>query len=124
MENIITKDTLAKDIVNLVADVPAGQQFGRDTLHLFVSPLFLKPMEALFDKNIATTSCGSGKERGILAGITCKLDNSLSPKNKELAQTLKISDTEFRIGSAIEPTTTKQQFEETLMAIVGRFEKQ
>ncbi|MCL2229171.1 MAG: hypothetical protein FWC00_05090, partial [Firmicutes bacterium] len=70
MQTKIDPNTLAVDLLDFNADIAGNQKFGRDTIHLFCSPLFVETMRLLFDKNIATTSCGSGKERGILPGIT------------------------------------------------------
>jgi len=117
-------NTLASKLVDFTAHVDSGQVFSRDTIPLFCSPLFVKAMQSLMDKNIATTSCGSGKERGILPGITCKFDDSLSPQNKIIAENLKVSPTEFRIGAIINDTTTFIQFETALLDIVNKFGQQ
>jgi len=119
-----TGNTLANNLVDFTAHVDSGQVFSRDTIPLFCSPLFVKAMQNLMDKNIITSSCGSGKERGILPGITCKFDDSLSPKNKILAEQLKISPTEFRIGAIINDTTTFAEFETALQDIVNQFSPQ
>lgn len=119
----LDKNALASTLIDFNATHASGQEFGKDTLHLFVSPLFIKPMQMLFDKNIKTTSCGSGKERGILPGITGKLE-FLSSENKAVASSLMISDTEFRIGSEIGDKTTFSEFESKLVAIVELFKAQ
>jgi len=115
--------SLASDLVDYAASVDGGQKFGKDTLHLFCAPVFVKAMCALFEKNIATTSCGSGKERNILPGIT-GLYALLSDKNKEVAKDMLISDTEFRIGARIETATTFAEFETKLLEKVNFFKKQ
>ena len=114
---------LASELVEFTATTAGGQKFGRDTLHHFCSPIFLNAMYVLFDKNIQTTSCGSGKERGILPGIT-GLYEKLSPSNKIIAKPLLISPTEFRIGAKIESHTTFAQFESELLKIVSTFAQQ
>jgi len=114
---------LAAELVDLTSDVSPGQEFNRESLHLFCSPLFLKAMYALYDKNIQTISCGSGKERGILPGITCGYD-TLSEKNKAIAKDMIISPNHFRIGTEITENTTFLDFEGKLMKIVDKFEKQ
>ena len=119
----ICPNTLASDLLVFNADIASGQKFGRDTIHLFCSPLFVRTMQALFDKNIATTSCGSGKERGILPGITGDF-NALSPANKAIAKDMLISPTEFRIGAPITPTTTFTEFETELLKIADLLQSQ
>jgi len=113
----------AFEFVDLKSDISPNQEFNRDTLHLFCSPLFLKAMCALYDKNIQTISCGSGKERGILPGITCNYD-TLSNRNKVIANDMIISPSQFRIGVEILKNTTFAEFENRLMAIIDKFEKQ
>ena len=116
----IEKSTLAKDLVDFTATTASGQKFGRDTLHHFCSPLFLDAMYILFDKNVATTSCGSGRERGILPGITGEFDK-LSDKNKQIATPLMISDNEFRLGVEITDTTTYGEFTQKIVALANKF---
>ncbi|MCL2229061.1 MAG: hypothetical protein FWC00_04515, partial [Firmicutes bacterium] len=72
---------------------------------------------------IATTSCGSGKERGILPGIT-GLVEKLSSENKVIAKDIMISPTEFRIGAEITDKTTFAEFEGKLLLIANRFQSQ
>jgi len=119
----INKNTLAKDLVDFAANIESGQEFSKDTLHLFCSPLFVRAMENLFDKNIVTTSCGSGRERNILPGITGLCDK-LSDENKVIAKDMLISSTEFRIGAEIKDTTTAIEFENSLVKIVDKFKPQ
>jgi len=114
-------ERLAADYVDFTASVPSGQKFGRDTIHLFCSPIFVRAMEMLFDKNIKTISCGSGKERGILPGITCDYVG-LSENNKAIAKSMLISPTEFRIGVAIDKNTTVAEFEKNILGIVNKFD--
>jgi len=116
-------NTLAAGLVDFAAHVDAGQKFNRDTMHLFCSPLFLRAMYMLYDKNIRTLSCGSGKERGILPGITCDY-LSLTDENKKLADALMISPIEFRIGAEIKADTTLEQFEQALLEISAAFKQQ
>lgn len=118
-------NTLASELVDFTATTPSNQEFNRDSIHLFCSPLFVKAMQMLFDKNIKTISCGSGRERGILPGITCDYP-SLSNENKEIAKDLDliISPTEFRIGAKIEEHTTFAEFEHELLKIVDTFSPQ
>ncbi|MCL2521386.1 MAG: hypothetical protein FWE36_00835 [Erysipelotrichales bacterium] len=118
-----SKTTLAKDLVDITRDVDSNQEFNRETIHLFCSPLFLEPMKNLYDKNIQTISCGSGKERGILPGITCNYE-SLSAENKLIAKNLLISEKEFRIGTEINDNTTFKEFEEKLLMVIEIFKKQ
>ena len=117
------QNTLAAELVDLTSNVSSGQEFKRDTLHLFCSPLFLKAMYALYDKNIQTISCGSGKERGILPGITCSYD-TLSEKNNVIAKDMIISTNQFRIGTEITEKTTFAEFENRLLEIVNKFDRQ
>jgi len=117
------KSILASCLVDFNADIESDQKFGKDTLHLFCSPLFVKAMHILFDKNIATISCGSGKERGILPGITGFYDK-LSDKNKAIAKNMLISNTEFRIGAEIKDDTSFGEFETNLVAIANKFTNQ
>ena len=117
------KDTLAIELVDYKSDNPSGLEFSKENLHHFCSPLFLKAMYALFDKNIQTISCGSGKERGILPGITCNFD-TLTDENKVLAKDLLISEGQFRIGSPIDSSTILEQFENALMGIIDKFKLQ
>jgi len=123
MNKTYNKNTLAKDLVDITRDVDSNQEFNRETIHLFCSPLFLESMKSLYDKNIQTISCGSGKERGILPGITCSY-NTLSDENKVIAKTFLITPNEFRIGSEISDNTTFEEFEEKLLRIVEGFKKQ
>jgi len=116
-------NTPALELVDLTSDVGSNQEFNRETLHLFCSPLFLKAMYGLYDKNIQTISCGSGKEKGILPGITCCYD-TLSPKNKKIAKDMKISEEQFRIGAAIAQSMTIAEFENSIAEIVNRFQQQ
>ena len=113
-------NTLASELIDFNANIDSGQTFGRDTIHLFCSPLFVRAMQVLFDKNIKTISCGSGRERNILPGITCDYQ-SLSKENKAIAKNLLISPTEFRIGAKIDDTTTLAMFERGLLKIVNTF---
>ena len=117
------KDTLALELVNVTSDNPSGLEFSKETMHHFVAPVFLKAMYALWDKNIPTLSCGSGKERNILPGITGDF-NKLSEQNKEVAKTMMISDFEYRIGTEMNCYTTLECFEDALMDIVDKFSKQ
>ena len=117
------KNTLASDLVDFTSNIDSGQEFNRDTLHLFCSPLFLQAMYMLYDKNIQTISCGSGKERGILPGITCNFD-TLSSENKELVKHLVISPGQFRIGAPIGNDTTFAEFEANIMKIAKGLKKQ
>jgi len=119
----MNKDAFAKDLLHFKSTIDSGQKFGRDTIHLFCSPLFVDTMKALFDKNIETMSCGSGAERNILPGITCNFE-SLSDENKKLTTHLKISPTEIRIGAPIHPTTTFKEFEAELLKVIGILKKQ
>jgi len=122
--NLDKKIVFASDIVDFSADIASNQEFGIDTLHLFCSPLFIETMKVLMLKGISTLSCGSGKERGILAGITCDY-TKLSDENKKTALPLKISDTECRIGYPIvDEVTTFLEFEEGLLKIANTFNKQ
>ena len=120
MEN---KDVLASKLIDFKASIASGQEFNRENIHLFCSPLFVKTMTTLYDKNIQTTSCGSGKERGILPGITCNFE-SLSDENKKIAERLLISPSEFRIGSKIDESTTFAQFEKAISEIAETFLQQ
>jgi len=117
------ENTLAKDLVDFTSNIDSNQKFGRDTIHLFCSPLFVKAMQQLFDKNIQTISCGSGKERGILPGITCNFD-TLSKENKIIATPLIISEGQFRIGASILENTTFAEFENAILKIVNTFKSQ
>jgi len=123
MNKTYNKNTLAKGLVDITRDVDSNQEFNRETIHLFCSPLFLESMKSLYDKNIQTISCGSGKERGILPGITCSY-NTLSAENKLIAKAFLITPNEFRIGSEISDNTTFEEFEEKLLRIVEGFKKQ
>ncbi|MCL2848006.1 MAG: hypothetical protein FWE13_04570 [Firmicutes bacterium] len=123
MKTQFHKDTLASELVDYKSDNPSGLEFSKKNLHHFCSPLFLKAMYVLFDKNIQTISCGSGKERGILPGITCNFD-TLTEENKSIAKDLIISESQFRIGSPIDSNTTLEQFEKALMEIVDKFKSQ
>ncbi|MCL2369649.1 MAG: hypothetical protein FWC80_00235 [Firmicutes bacterium] len=114
------QNTPASELIDFTSNIGSGQEFNRDTLHLFCSPLFLKAMYELYDKNIQTISCGSGKERGILPGITCNYD-TLSDENKKLAKNLIISEGQFRIGAEITKDTTFAEFESKLLDIVDIF---
>ena len=121
MYNTIDKNTLANDIVDMMSTVDSGQEFNRDTIHLFCSPLFYKAMVALFDKGIKTVSCGSGREKGILAGITCEF-SSLSEHNKALAKDLIFEPNRFRIGVELTSNITFGDFEKALLDKVNVFE--
>ena len=123
MKNTFDPNTLASGLVDLTCDISPGQEFNRDTIHLFCSPLFLNAMRALYDKNIRTISCGSGKERGIAPGITCDF-NSLTPENQALVKHLIISPGQFRIGANIEADTTFAEFEKQLMKTVDILKQQ
>ena len=114
---------LAKNLVDFTASTPSNQTFSKENLALFVSPLFVESMEILMDKNIATTSCGSGKERNILPGIT-GLYEKLSLENKELLKSSRISDTEWRIGAPITDTTTFSEFNSELVQRVCQLKQQ
>ena len=114
---------LAKNLIDFTASTPSNQTFSKENLALFVSPLFVESMEILMDKNIATTSCGSGKERNILPGIT-GLYEKLSPENKALLQGNRISDTEWRIGVPITDTTTFREFNTELVRLVCELKQQ
>ena len=116
-------NTLASELVDFTSDISPNQEFNRGTLHLFCSPLFLQTMYALYDKNIQTLSCGSGRERGILPGITCNY-HTLSDENKALVKDLIISPGEFRIGAKIDADTTFAQFESRLLLIADTLKQQ
>jgi len=117
------KTILASTIINVNQENPSGITFGRDTLSYFVSPLFIKPMEKLFDLNIPTLSCGSGKERNILPGITGDI-NKLSEANRLIVKDLMISDFEYRLGTEITETTTFAEFESALLMLVNKLQPQ
>ena len=119
----IDKSTLAINLLDFNSSIASGQKFSRETLHLFCSPLFLEAMYALFDKNIQTVSCGSGKERNILPGITGNYE-TLTIENKEVVKELMISPTEFRIGAEISDTTTFFEFESKLLEIINKLNQQ
>ncbi|MCL2861827.1 MAG: hypothetical protein FWE22_05405 [Firmicutes bacterium] len=123
MKQQFDKNMLAMELVDFKSDIDSNQEFSYDTMHLFCSPLFLEAMKLLYDKNIQTMSCGSGKERGILPGITCNY-LMLSDENKEIAKDMLISPHEFRIGAAIKDNTTFSEFEEKLLKIVQLFKQQ
>ena len=114
---------LAKILIDFTASMLSNQTFSKENLALFVSPLFVESMEILMDKNIATTSCGSGKERNILPGIT-GLYSTLSPENRELLKNSRISDTEWRIGVQITDTTTFSEFNTELVELVSGLKQQ
>jgi len=114
---------LALNLVDFTASMASNQAFSKENLALFVSPLFVASMEILMDKNIATTSCGSGKERNILPGIT-GLYEKLSLENKELLKDNRISDTEWRIGVEITDTTTFSEFNAKLVELVCQLKHQ
>ncbi|MCL2556238.1 MAG: hypothetical protein FWE03_04385 [Firmicutes bacterium] len=124
MNNLNKQQIFASDIIDFKAEIDSNQTFGIDTLHLFCSPLFIDTMKVLMDKGIYTLSCGSGKERNILPGITCNYDK-LSKANKKIAKDLLISDYEFRIGHPIiDGVTTFLEFETALLKIIKQFQKQ
>ena len=114
---------LAINLVDFTASMASNQEFSKENLSLFVSPLFVRSMEILMDKNIATVSCGSGKERNILPGIT-GLYEKLSPENKELLKDNRISDTEWRIGVPITDGTTFGEFCDEMVGFVSRLKQQ
>jgi len=116
-------NTLASQLVDFTADIDSGQEFSFDTMHLFCSPLFLRSMRLLYDMGIKTISCGSGKERGILPGITCDFD-SLCEENKVIAKEWVISEKEFRIGVPIKENTTFAEFDEKLVELVQKLKSQ
>ena len=120
MTKVFDHRTPAADLVDFESGNASGLEFGRDTVHLFCSPLFVEAMKTLMDKNIKTISCGSGRERGILPGITGDYD-SLNDNNKELAKDMLISPKEFRIGVAIEVSTTLGEYEDKILKIANRF---
>ena len=121
--DVMDKNTKAEELIDFKSNIDSGQEFGRDTIHLFCSPLFVRAMQVLYDKNIKTISCGSGKERGILPGITCDYD-ALSDENKEIAKNLIISPGQFRIGAGIKEDTTFAEFERQLLDIIEKFKQQ
>ena len=123
MGQVSYNNRLAIDLVDFTASIASNQQFSKETLALFVSPLFVESMEILMDKNIATTSCGSGKERNILPGIT-GLYEKLSPENKELLEDNRISDTEWRIGVPINDRTTFGEFNAGMVGFVEKLRQQ
>ena len=110
---------LAKDLIDFNFNNQSGLEFGYDTVHLFVSPLFVEPIKQLMQKKIKSISCGSGKERYILPGITCEYD-SLNDENKEIVKTLLISKTEFRIGCPIFDDTTSEEFTNNLIKTINK----
>ena len=123
MEQKNCNNRLAKDLVDFTASMASNQEFSKENLALFVSPLFVDSMKILMDKNIATTSCGSGKERGILPGIT-GLYEKLSSENKELLRDNRISETEWRIGVPITDRTTFGEFNDEMVSFVGKLRQQ
>ncbi|MCL2256575.1 MAG: hypothetical protein FWC11_07015 [Firmicutes bacterium] len=123
MKQQFNKNTPAIELVDFKSNIDSNQEFSRETMHLFCSPLFLEAMKVLFDKNIQTMSCGSGKERGILAGITGNFE-SLSEENKEIAKDMLISKKEFRIGVELKDDTTFGEFEEKILEIANSFNEQ
>ena len=123
MEQTNYNNLLAVDLVDFTASMASNQEFSKENLALFVSPLFVDAMKILMDKNIATTSCGSGKERNILPGIT-GLYEKLSSENKELLKDNRISETEWRIGVPISEGTTFEEFNDGMVGLVGRLREQ
>jgi len=117
------KNIKASELVDFKAEMASNLKFSRENLHHFCSPLFVEAMKVLFDKNITTLSCGSGKERGILPGITGDF-NALSDENKVIAKDMMISNSEFRLDVKILDTTTFAEFEDELLGIAERFKAQ
>jgi hypothetical protein len=113
----------AVELIDHMASIAGSLELTRDNIHLFVSPLFVEAMIQLMDKNIKTLSCGSGKERGILPGITGDY-RALSAENKEIVKDWMISDFEFRIGSPIDDNTTAVEFEAALVKQVKLLKQQ
>jgi len=113
----------AIDLVDFTAAQASNQSFSKENLALFVSPLFVEAIEILMDKNIATTSCGSGKERNILPGIT-GLYEKLSAENQDLLKNNSISDTEWRIGVPINDDTSFEEYNAELKLLVSRLKQQ
>jgi len=117
-------EIFASDLIDFKANIAEGQKLEHNTIALFCSPLFVEAMKVLMDKNIFTLSCGSGKERGILPGITGDF-SKLSYENKAIANSMMISEFEFRIGyRIIDKITTFAEFEDKLLEVVNKFFEQ